>query len=779
MGGPGRWAPLLLLLGLLAPPPAEAQAGGGAPEVIDLDFTGNEAFPDDSLALAIVNRETVCPWYFKYVIPFCPLGFETFQRVEFLDRRELPRDVARLRVYHFQRGYREARVDTALVYAPDSASVALTFSISEGTPVRIDTLRVLGTEEALVPGLLDRFPVSVGDPLSAIQLDAARDTLMARLRNAGYYHADVFRNVFTPADSYGARVVFDVDPGPRSRFGEIEITVAGESELADEVVRRMLTFQEGDLYQSEQVEQAQRNLFNLEIVRSVTIHADSARIEPAVDTLIPHHVDVGTSTLRRVRAGAGWSQSDCMNAEALWVNRNFRGGARRVQLRGRLSNLLAEELYQTACPYSGVDNYSGLNWLLSAEINQPWVGSPRNSLTGSIFWERQSVPDVFIRQAVGLNLVFTRSLARGLPLVFSVRPQRARLEAAEIFFCTGFLVCDPQDISALQSANKLVPVAVGATLDRTDNFLNPSEGYLAHAEVEYASSLTLSDFAYTRAVADASWYRSLAQRTLFALRVRAGWVGAAQFVDADDQGIDVIHPQKRFFAGGSTSVRGFTQNRLGPLVLTTGVPTLIGPAEVRGADTTFVGPCTPQEVADLTCDASTGDLSDAVFIPRPTGGTRLLEGNVEYRFAFGGEFQAVTFLDFGGVWSERQSVSLGDVEWTPGLGVRWFSPIGPIRADLAYRFAGGQSLPVVTPRIRPLGPGEDLCDPDLDPVDIPLTEGRVPDPCSTDPEDSVEFVRIPWVREGELVFMAPPFPFEDDLRWFSRLQLHISIGQAF
>jgi outer membrane protein insertion porin family/translocation and assembly module TamA len=425
-----------------------------------------------------------------------------------------------------------------------------------------------------------------------------------------------------------------------------------------------------------------------------------------------------------------------------------------------------------------VAEFGGLNWAISTELSFPWIISPRNSLGLSVFWERQSLPDVFIREAVGFNVVVSRIFRPGTPLSVFYRPQRTSLEAAGIFFCTSLLVCAPEDIEVLQDPNWLAPVGVAMTRDRTDSPVNPSSGYSAHIEVEHASGITASDFKYTRVIGDTSRYWELARRTIFAARLRGGWVGAAEFRAVAGSGVDIVNPQKRFFAGGANSVRGFPQNGLGPRVLTADFSDLIGPARIEeSGDTTLTGPCTPEQLATFACDAN-GLVEDALF-PRPTGGTRLLEGSVEYRFAVSGEFQGVGFVDFGQVWSERGDFDLSELEWTPGLGARYFSPIGPLRVDVAYRFRGSDQLPLVTSRIRPFGAGDALADRIC--LDVASSPAPVRDPACRDGEDRIVENRlsIPWVRRDELALLEPLVRFGENGGFFNRLQIHLSIGQAF
>jgi outer membrane protein assembly factor BamA len=749
---------------------ADGQPSTARIEVAALDFEGNLVFPDDSLRLAIFNRETECRA--AILIPVCVLELDIAFQHEYLVRRELERDVARLRIYYNERGYRNARVDTAVAYDPETSDASVTFLIQEGEPVLIDSLAFVGSDVLGEGRLLRSFPVAQGDPLSLIELEQGRDTLLSRLKNEGYVHADVFLQRFIPQERpLAAQVTYEIDPGPMARIGALNIVVSGDAELSDEVVREMLPFREGSVYSEVEVLQGQRNLYSLELVRSASIALDTAALLAAPDTLVPLLVQVGTGTLHRVRLGGGWSWADCMSVEARWASRNVFGRAQRLQVTGRVSNILADELYHSACPYAGVAEFGGINWALSTELNIPSVLSPRNSLTTSLFWERQSLPDVFIREAVGVNIVVTRSFRTRMPLSLSFTPQRTGLEAAGIFFCTSLLVCNPEDVAVLEDPNWLAPVGIATTRDRTNNTLNPTEGYLAHLELEHANAWSGSDFRYTRLAGDMSRYWELARRTVFALRVRGGVVGDAEFEQVEGSGLQIVHPQKRFYGGGASSVRGVPQNRLGPQVLTVEPFLLLGPARIMNGDTVLMGPCDPDQIGDFTCDADS--LADGAFTPRPTGGTRLLEGNLEYRFRVADEFQGVGFLDFGQVWGERADFHLGDLEWTPGVGARYFSPIGPLRIDVAYRFGGGEPLSAVTSRIRPFGPGDDL----RDRIQVELEDAS--GTLLRDEDGEIRTVPIPWVRRDELALLAPLVTFGEGASFWSRVQIHFSIGQAF
>ena len=732
---------LVFLILLVAPAPLLAQAP--SVEVLSIEFLGNEAFPEDSLARTIVNRETRCR-SFSVLGLFCPFGAQH----EVLNERELSRDIVRLTNFYNIRGYREARIDT-LITRPSEDDVELSFQIDEGSPVRIASLTVEGADVFEEFDPTAELPVQVDGLLNAIDLAATRDTLIQRFRNRGYPRADVSRSWSLPTENpHQADVTFEVETGPYSVFGPITLT--GNEELDDEVIRQFLPFEEGQEYSEVRTLEAQRNLFSIEMIQRASIveAVDPAGVVP--DSVVPLQVQITESEIHNVRFGGGWSTLECVNAEGRWTSRNFYGGARRLQLRGRMSNLAADQLEESVCSQAGINEFGGLNWLLAAEFSQPLIR--RSVALGlNLFWERQSVQDVFVREAVGVDISLFQAVSANTSLTFAYRPELTKLEAAAVFFCTSVQVCTPADIASLQEPNWLAPVSVNFVHSNTNSVLNPTRGYQVVLNFEHSSALTGSDFQYNRALGEATAYVATRRGQVVAARVRAGWVRAGTFTFL--LGPAVVHPEKRFFSGGANSVRGFAQNQLGPRVLT------VDPSPLLIGETGTV-PCTPAEVMNLTCNAN--PLPDGTFgTPRPTGGDLVLEGGLEYRISLGRSLEAAIFTDFGRIWTEPGSGKVSPLEISPGVGVRYLSPAGPIRVDVGYRFRGIEPLQVVTTQIRRF-------EADDDPAD--KISGMV-----GNQEETIEYVATDDLAVFDpRVFYGPRSGFS-----FSRFQIHLSIGQAF
>ena len=175
-------------------------------------------------------------------------------------------------------------------------------------------------------------------------------------------------------------------------------------------------------------------------------------------------------------------------------------------------------------------------------------------------------------------------------------------------------------------------------------------------------------------------------------------------------GSALLHPRKRFYAGGSHSVRGYDENQLGPRILT------VPPNELAN-----VGCVTAPLVTTRTCGDSTlanGSVVSRVsqvnpkhFTPRPTGGSSLIEASVEYRMPWRLKMEWAVFLDAarigGSVLRDPDTgariVLPGKTALTPGVGFRYKSPVGPVRVDMGFNPKRTERLKVVTTALNAQG----------------------------------------------------------------------------
>lgn len=676
-------APALLLVvsGVSLAVPGDAWTQGIADrEIVDLQFEGNQAFPDKDLRKAILTDRTQCKSFlFNFPFPICPFtdwGFAHSR--EYLDEGELPLDVIRLDLYYRQRGFREARVDT--VVARDDGEARVLFRIEENEPTLISSIGVEVSDEAIDSAtVLSLLPTAVGDRLDLIALQRGEAAVTDQLRRAGYVDAAVLRDYFIPRDSRQADISIRVDPGPRVRIGDVRI--AGAENVGDDVVRSLLEFESGDWFQETRIIESQRRLFNLDAFRYANIASERAN-----DTLIDLLVQVATAEPRALRAGFGVQTDECVQVEGQFTNRNFFGGARTFRATGRLSNLLTKQL-DGNFPCNGTSSdevYQELNWLLDLSFVQPVFSGSRNSLQLRLFTERETVPELFVRTGFGGEVAFNWLVMPRMSMRPSYRPELTAFgeQSADIYFCVNYGLCTPEDIALLSESKWLSPLRLLWAWNQTDNPLVTTRGYYVAAEGEAAGSFTFSDYQYIRGSIESAAFHPVFGSAVLGARVLFGGVRgmSGTVFGGEDEDTEIIHPTKRFFSGGPVSVRGFGLNLLGPTVLVM--------SDLDDCGSGFLTPEELQECADA--------LPPTAFDERPIGGNVLLEGSLEVRFPLSAKFTLVGFVDAGQVWrsfDERASLIA-----TPGVGVRFNSPIGPLRMDLGFNPSGQVLKPVVAVR---------------------------------------------------------------------------------
>lgn len=672
-------ARILLALSLLGAATSRAEAqdtrcGRGAVEVRALQFTGNAAFTDAQLAAGIVT--TASSWGRRVL--------RVIGERHCLNAEEFPRDVARLRLWYRNHGYVDATVDTVVTALP-RGTIGVTFVIAEGEPIRIDSIRVAGLDavperaeilrglRARVGGLFDRYAIA-----------ASRDTISRRLRDNGYPDAEVLLGWDTRRATRGATVIFTVEPGARRWIGEVALDRRGRTgappEVTEPAARRLVGLREGDLYRERNLERAKRTLYQTEAFSRVDVEPGAA----TGDSLIAIDVELVEDHLRAARLGGGWGSLDCFRTTGDYTDYNLARTATRLELRGRVSKIgIGDPLggAESLCPQARDDIYSAnLNYYAGATISQPSLLRASFVPTFSLYSERRSEYNAFLRTTpVGTSVALLRNLPRRWHSV-AYSLEYGRTEAQPALFCAVFNACEVADRQALQATQRLAVLGAATGYERTDDAIDPRNGLVGRVEARHASNLVGADRAleFSRVTVDGAFYHPLAQDVTFAVRLRLGAVLGPSL--ALESAARFVPPQERLFAGGPTTVRGFRQNELGPLVY---IPTAYD--TVRADGTPVVGPV---------------QLGDTVYFradPRavgqravPTGGNTLIVGNAELRMAspfLPSLLRWTIFTDFGEVWNRggaERGLGFDRLRLTPGIGVRLRTPIGFLRADVAY-----------------------------------------------------------------------------------------------
>ena len=608
----------------------------------------------------------------------------------------------RIRIYYWKRGYREAEVDTAVVPRGKN-QVGVTFTINEGPATTVADIVVTQDSTVLSQREIDdRIALGKNSPLNLIKLDSSRFNLQARMFDKGFADAEVDTSTVIDSTSKSAVVKFNLHPKYRTTVEDI--VIQGNDDVDSRTILKSLTFHVGDIFLRKEMLRSQRALYESNLFRRAAIEP-----RPPIDISIPDSakvvvVNVTEAPFHEARVSAGFNTIDFAQLETRFTSYNFRGGARRLDVVGVVGNLFAKSLnnrgiFRNATVGSGgaLSRYYVPTYNASIDLTQPWFGSPRNTLSAGIFTHRRSAYGIYVDRGYGSSFTFTREMAERAPLSLNYRFEMSKVDAGDVYFCINFGICDHPTLESLRGNQKLSPFTVTAGLDRSNDPFTPNRGYRANGSIEHASTFTASDFRYNRATADGAAYRQIRKRGALAAHLRAGWVhslgSTAQAVGiATSVGDGVLHPRKRFYAGGSQSVRGFGENQLGPRVLTIPI------ANLQGHDSLNVA-CTSG--TDVTqCNPEAGGLKDRDFEPRPLGGNFVVEGSVEARFPVWRDLNGAAFVDAGMV-TQRTSPDLPrrKAAITPGFGFRYKSPVGPIRADIGFNPGRTESLPVITENI--------------------------------------------------------------------------------
>ncbi|MDQ8153213.1 MAG: BamA/TamA family outer membrane protein [Gemmatimonadota bacterium] len=646
----------------------------GDTEVARLEFTGNQAFPAALLANGIAT--TPSTWARR--------TFKVFGTRYCLDPAEFPRDVIRLVVFYRNHGYLDVSVDT-VVTRVGPARVAVRFAISEGQPTRVGSLAITGLDAVPMRAAIERaLPLRVGGAFDRPALGATRDSLALRLRNAGYPDADVLVNYETDADRRQAAVTFAAVAGPRTRLRGVHVQVradAGRAVVDTAVVRRLTGLAVGDWYRQFDLERAKRTLYATQLFNQVSVEPDTGGAR--ADSTIGVQVQVAEGAMRNARVGGGWGTLDCFRAYGDYTDLNVGSRATRVDLRARVSKIgvgAPLDGMESLCAQDARSDAFGGDLNYSAGITITPPVSARSALQPSLtlFSERRSEYNAYLRTApIGGALAVSRNRPRRSQNA-SYTLEYGDTESSPAFLCAVFNACADADQESLLRRQRLAVVGVSFTEEKTDNPTSPTRGTVLRGEVRHASRAVGSDdrLQFTRMTLDGAAYLPLGTDVVLAARVRLGAVLGPRFQSIGDAYVPV---QERLYAGGATTVRGFRQNELGPVVYNTAAFDTVRADGAPGGD-----PSDPSQVVYFRADAASASQRTI-----PTGGNAMLVANLEARVRspiFADLLQLAFFADAGRVWNRGTATSLNlkSVQWTPGLGARVNSLVGLIRIDIGY-----------------------------------------------------------------------------------------------
>lgn len=398
----------------------------------------------------------------------------------------------------------------------------------------------------------------------------------------------------SPVEPRPVEVVAQVEPGPAVRVGEVRFE--GNRHTRASVLRRRLRIDARDPLNPLQVERARYRLARLGVFSRIDVRyeprGDAERDVVFVFRESPRwetNLLLGYGSYEQIRAGVEWRQS------------NLLGRAHQSRLQ------LVQSLKSTRADYS---------------YTIPELFGERLDGTARLFALRRE-EQAFVREEYGGSLIFRRRLPwRDTDARLGYTYQTLRNQDNEL---TTRLIDD--------RLVKVGSIELAVTQDRRDNALKPHRGYRLFSRIEAASKAFGGEVEYQIFEVGGSYHRALRRHSWIHVGLTHGFI--TTLGDDDDRQLPV---NKRFFPGGESSVRGYTEGEAAP----------------RGPDGRFIGAKVQTVV------------------------------NVEFEQQVVGNWSAVVFLDAVGAAAELSDYPSDRILSSLGLGVRYNTIIGPLRLEYGH-----------------------------------------------------------------------------------------------
>jgi outer membrane protein assembly complex protein YaeT len=545
----------------------------------------------------------------------------------YFDRARFEADLQRVEAFYADRGFPDARVksyDVKFNEAKDK--VDLTLVIEEGEPIIVEAIRFVGFE--VLPAdhleaLEGRLSQKEKQPRDMELLILSRSIALDEVRDHGYPHASV---AIAESAGTGPRdrvITLTATPGAAARYGPIEVVIqpaSGESapHVSEDVVRNQLTFGEGDEYRLGQVQESTRRLYGLEIFQFVAI--EELDPDPA-SPVVRMRVTVTEGKTQRWRPTIGYGSEEHARVTANYRHVNFLGGARTAGVEGKWSSL-----DRGAGVTFGEPNLFGTKLALNVRGENWFFDQPTYELETK--GGRATLTRRFGRSGALSQDRSVMTMSAGYLYEYEDYTVFPDALADPLFRPT--LISLGLDPRTGRAQGWLGAVIADFNRNTTENLLDARRGYVLSAHVEKAG--VGGDYNYLETSAEARHYLNLNDRAVVAARVRAATLGGTDEPDTD------IPFFKRYFLGGSQSLRGWGRFEVSPLE--------------EGY---------------------------------PIGGLSSFEAMVEVRLPVTANIGGVVFFDAGNVWPEKLDFNLDDMKYDAGVGVRYRTPVGPLRLDFGYQ----------------------------------------------------------------------------------------------
>ncbi len=570
-------------------------------QVRQIIFHGNEHIPAREIKAEMHTKEK---------------GWNIFKKAPYSEMI-LEEDLKTIEKFYKSRGFYHAKIENARVRKRDD-EVVIEIWIKEGPPTivkEIDWNIKNHFPEKLKQKLRESIPLKEGDTFSTEGYKNTKRALIAFLLEHGYPKSEVNTKALLNKKTNEARIIIDIRSGPLCYIGDIK--AIGNKNISTKCILDEIVIRKGDIYQESKIRESQRRLFNSQLFREVKITVEGLDSD---SKYLPIKVMVKEGKKQTIKVGVGYGTEEDFRGQIRWTHKNFLGGARRLSLTARGSSLERK---------------------VEANFKQPHFLEPNTNFTiksGYAYEDHEGFENEKYYDYFRLNKALTSWLRGHIGYNFEVNDV-VNIDISKIDEFRNDKENQNYYISSLES---------GLNFIKLDGLTDPQKGARFIGFIEYCSKLFGSDIDYIKVDVEGRFYYPIIPKHLV-LATRLRWGNLDSFESSKE-----IPIFKRFFSGGSYSVRGYPYERLGPL-------------DENG---------------------------------EPIGGNSLIEGSVELRFPIFDSLKAVGFSDFGNVYKDSFSIDFSKVRYTIGSGLRYMTPIGPIRVDIGYQLNPPDNFPYSRYRVH-------------------------------------------------------------------------------
>lgn len=565
-------------------------------------------------------------------------------------RRALTESIEKNLVIELQdRGFVDAQL-RGLDFSIDETRFEVTpvIYLSEGDRFVVDRLELQGLEpwHDEIEELRDlRDVVREGSIVNLSRLTTAEDQAVRALIREGYLDAKNTRKV--ALGSSGALVQVEFSLGPRYRIANLFIKGAKRTKY--DVIRRELVLEPGGYYRDELIQDSISNLLRLQILRSVEIKIFEK--DPVAGEVFVQ-IEVSEAARFRFSLGPGYGTLDGVRGVFRGTYANIGGSGRRVSIYAK-ANRLESVVQDKKLPPDVVRprNVPFIERRVSVEYFEP-----------SLFGQRLDGRLTYTHRKEDENKYGIFSNSFGAALDYRLTRRWLFTTRYEVEFSDTFNE-EVQTTSVARSRRipdarkRLTSLGETVTADYLDDSFNPSLGYRGRGAVDLFDRYLGGDQNFwqvqIRNEFFAPLYRFSKTRKIgFAVSLRFG------FSDTSRDTIDVP-VEKRFFVGGESSIRGFSEKEVNPL---------------------------------------SSDPSGSGYVTRYEGGKSLANFMTEINVPLVFDVDLLTFFDGGNVFETNTGFKPWDLRYSAGAGLRLNTPLGPIKAGYGFiinrRVIDGRREPV-------------------------------------------------------------------------------------